>query len=90
MNKPALLTKPDPNVVAVATIKFMKDRTIQVRLNTCDGINARMCDAVPGVLFKELNAMRTKKRLEDTVKQHAELAKQKVAEEDARRKTEVK
>lgn len=89
MNAKALVTT-DPNVVATATIKFMKDRTIKVTLNTCDGVNARMCDAVPGVLFKELNAMRTKKRLEDTVKQHKAAEAQKAKEEAERRKVEEK
>jgi hypothetical protein len=76
------LTNTDPNVTATLVVKFMKDRTIVAKLSTCDGVNARMLDALPGVVFKELNALRTKKRLEDTVKQHA--AKQKREEEERR------
>lgn len=82
-----ILKKTGPSVVATATISFMSDKTIQVKLSTCDGINARMVDAVPGVVWKELNALRTKKRLADTVAQHA--LKQK-AEAEERRVTEEK
>lgn len=86
MNKTTILTR-DPNVAATAVIKFMKDRTIQVKLSTCDGINARMCDALPGVLWKELNAMRTSKRLADTVAQHK--ARQEREETERREKEKV-
>lgn len=90
MNKQSLVTKGDSDVVATALVQFKKDKTISVKLSTCDGITARMCDALPGVVFKELNALRAKKRLADTVKQHEVLAKQKAEEEASRRKTEEK
>lgn len=44
-----------------------------------------MLDAVPGVMLKELNRLRTKERLADTVRQHA--ARQ-AAEEAERREKE--
>ena len=81
------MTTKTSDVVATAIIQFKKDRSIAVKLSTCDGVNARMLDAVPGVLFKELNAMRTKKRLEDTVAQHK---LQRVREEAERRVNEEK
>lgn len=77
--------KTESDVVATAVIQFKKDKTIAVKFSTCDGVNARMLDAVPLVMFKELNALRTKKRLADTVAQHK--AKQ-VAEEAERREKE--
>lgn len=81
-----MVTK-DPSVAAVAVIKFMKDKTIQVKLSTCAGVTARMCDALPGVVFKELNNLRTKERLADTARQHVEKQKR---EEEERRVNEEK
>ena len=79
------MTTKVSDVIATATIKFVKGGEIQVSLSTCDGITARMCDALPGVVWKELNALRTKKRLADTVKQQAARV---AAEEAARRELE--
>lgn len=84
------LVTNNPDVIAVATVRFMKDRSIKVRLSTCDGINARMCDAIPNALFKELNSMRAKKRLIDTAAQHKIAEEQKVKEEAERRGNEEK
>lgn len=89
MNAKVMVTQ-ESDVVATAIVKFMKDRSIQVKLSTCDGVNARMCDALPGAIFKELNTLRAKKRLADTVSQHELMAKQRAEEEAVRRANEEK
>lgn len=66
------MTTPSKKPLAVATVKFQEDGSIDVTLSSCNGVNGRRIDAVSVALYKKLGELRAIERRKDSANRRAQ------------------